>query len=75
VSGDLVLLGTTEPERAAELTARIPDSTEHAVEGTTVRFRVPDGASVLPTLLGELNRADIAMTSVRYAAPASTTCS
>ncbi|MBN9101827.1 MAG: ATP-binding cassette domain-containing protein [Pseudonocardia sp.] len=69
VSGDLVLVGTTDPARAADITARIPDSTEHAVDGQTVRFRVPDGASVLPTLLGELSRAEVAMTSVEVRRP------
>ncbi len=69
VSGDLVLVGTTEPARAAGITARIPDSTEHAVDGQTVRFRVPDGASVLPGLLRELTSADVGMTSVEVRRP------
>jgi ABC-2 type transport system ATP-binding protein len=69
VSGDLVLVGTTEPARAAELTERIPASTEHCVEGQTVRFRVPDGASVLPGLLRELTAANVGMTSVEVRRP------
>ena len=69
VSGDLVVVGTTEPARAAELTTRIADSTEHATESQIVRFRVPDGASVLPTLLRELDAAGVAMTSVEVRRP------
>jgi ABC-2 type transport system ATP-binding protein len=69
VSGDLVLVGTADPGRAAELSAHVPDSTEHTTEGQTVRFRVPDGASVLPTLLRELDAAGVATTSFEVRRP------
>ncbi len=69
VSGDLVVLGTTDPARAAELTATIPGSSQHANDGQTARFRVPDGASVLPRLLRELDAAGVGMTSVEVRRP------
>jgi len=65
VSGDLVVVGATEPARVAELAG----STDMVIDGAGVRFRVPDGASVLPTLLRELDAAGIAMNSVEVRRP------
>jgi ABC-2 type transport system ATP-binding protein len=69
VSGDQVVVGTTEAERVAELVARLPGGSEPAIDGQIVRFRVPDGAAVLPGLLRELDAAGIAMTSVEVRRP------
>jgi ABC-2 type transport system ATP-binding protein len=69
VSGDLVLVGTGEPGRVAAIAERLGQVTELGVEERTARFRVPDGASVLPGLLRELDAAGIAMTSVEVRRP------
>jgi ABC-2 type transport system ATP-binding protein len=69
VSGDLVIIGTQHPQRAAELAGRVPDHTELAVDAAEVRFRVPDGAGVLPTLLRALHDDGVDMTSVEVRRP------
>jgi ABC-2 type transport system ATP-binding protein len=69
VSGDLVIVGTARPERVAELAGRIEGHTELAVGPDEARFRVPDGAGVLPGLLRELDVDGIAMTSVEVRRP------
>jgi ABC-2 type transport system ATP-binding protein len=69
VSGDLVVVGADEAGRVAELAARLPGSTEVAVDGASIRFRMPDGARALPALLRELDAADVAMTSVEVRRP------
>jgi ABC-2 type transport system ATP-binding protein len=61
VSGDLVLVGAGEPKRVAEIAERIEGATELAIDDHAARFRVPDGASVLPGLLRELDAAGVAM--------------
>ncbi|QJY45065.1 ATP-binding cassette domain-containing protein [Pseudonocardia broussonetiae] len=67
VSGDLVLVGTTDPARTAQLVERL--GTELTVDGPSVRFRVDDGAAVLPGLLRELDAAGITMTSAEVRRP------
>ncbi len=69
VAGDLVVVGATEPARVAQLAGRLPGSTDMVTDGAGVRFRVPDGAIALPTLLRELDAAGIAMTSVEVRRP------
>jgi ABC-2 type transport system ATP-binding protein len=69
VSGDLVIVGTTHPARVAELAARVEGHAELAVGLDEVRFRVLDGAGVLPGLLRELDADGIAMTSVEVRRP------
>jgi ABC-2 type transport system ATP-binding protein len=69
VSGDLVIVGTPQPGRAAELAGRIDGHTELAVDPAGVRFRVPEGAGVLPGLLRELDAGGIALTSVEVRRP------
>ena len=69
VSGDLVLVGTGEPGRVAAIAKRLGQVTELGVDERTARFRVPDGARVLPGLLRELDAAGIAMTSVEVRRP------
>ena len=44
-------------------------ASELTVDGPSVRFRVDDGASVLPGLLRELDAAGITMTSVEVRRP------
>ena len=69
VSGDLVVVGAADPTRVADLAGTLPGTSEIAVDGTTTRFRVPDGATVLPTLLRELDAAGVTMTSVEVRRP------
>ena len=69
VSGDLVVVGAADPARLAGLVAHVPGSTDLTVDGAGARFRVPDGASVLPGLLRELDAAGISMTSVEVRRP------
>jgi len=69
VSGDLVLVGSGEPERVAAIAERLGQVSELVVAERSARFRVPDGAAVLPGLLRELDGAGIAMTSVEVRRP------
>jgi ABC-2 type transport system ATP-binding protein len=69
VSGDLVVVGSSEPARTAELAGGLPGTAELAVDGPVVRFRSPDGAAVLPALLRGLDAAGVAMTSVEVRRP------
>jgi len=67
VSGDLVVVESTDPARTAEIGRRL--GSELSVEAATVRFRVADGAAVLPTLLREMDAAGITMTAVEVRRP------
>jgi ABC-2 type transport system ATP-binding protein len=69
VSGDLVVVGSTDAARTAELAARLPGATDLVTDHAGVRFRAPDGAAVLPALLRELDGAGIAMTAVEVRRP------
>lgn len=69
MSGDLVVVGSSDPARTADLAGALPGSSEPVTEGATVRFRVPDGATTLPVLLRELDAAGVAMTSVEVRRP------
>ena len=69
VSGDLVLVGSGEPGRVAAIAERLGQVSELVVAERSARFRVPDGAAVLPGLLRELDGAGIAMTSVEVRRP------
>jgi ABC-2 type transport system ATP-binding protein len=69
VSGDLVLVGTGDPGRVAAIAERLGSATELVVGDRSARFRVPDGASMLPGLLRELDAAGVAMTSVEVRRP------
>ena len=69
MSGDLVVLGSTDPARAAELVKRLSDTTELTTDHAGVRFRTQDGAAALPVLLRELDAAGVAMTSVEVRRP------
>jgi ABC-2 type transport system ATP-binding protein len=69
VSGELVLVGSGEPGRVAAIAERLGQVSELVVEERSARFRVPDGAAVLPGLLRELDAAGVAMTSVEVRRP------
>ena len=69
VAGDTVALGTDAPGRTAQLAQCLPGATGLAVDGTTVRFRVPQGSTALPVLLRELDAAGIALESVEVHRP------
>jgi ABC-2 type transport system ATP-binding protein len=69
VAGDTVALGTDAPGRTAQLAQALPGATGLAVDGTTVRFRVPQGSTALPVLLRELDAAGIALESVEVHRP------
>ena len=63
VSGDAVLLRLADPTHvpdATRLAAALPDADEPGVDGDVVHVRVPNGASALPGLLRELDRAGVA---------------
>ncbi len=69
VAGDAVSLGTDAPARTAQLAETLPGATGLAVDGTIVRFRVPQGSTALPVLLRELDAAGIALESVEVHRP------
>jgi ABC-2 type transport system ATP-binding protein len=72
VRGDAVSLTFPHPDNAttvAEIAARLAGATEPVIEGTEVRFQVPDGASVLPGLLRGMVASDIDLTGVEVHRP------
>ncbi|WP_030792290.1 ATP-binding cassette domain-containing protein [Streptomyces sp. NRRL S-920] len=69
VSGDLLVLETSDPSSTATTAERLPGAREITVDGSTVRFRVPLGGSVLPGLLRELDRNQISVMSVQTHRP------
>ncbi|MGH3872010.1 MAG: ATP-binding cassette domain-containing protein [Pseudonocardiaceae bacterium] len=69
VAGDTVTLGTDAPARTAQLAEALPGATGLTVDGTIVRFRVPQGSTALPVLLRELDAAGIALESVEVHRP------
>jgi ABC-2 type transport system ATP-binding protein len=72
VSGDAVTLTLGAPDQAAatvQVIAAIPKSTDPSVEGTTVRFHVPDGGRTLPELLRRLDSAGVELVGVEVHRP------
>ncbi len=69
VAGDTVALGTDAPARTAALAQAVPGATGLVVDGTTVRFRVPQGSTALPALLRALDTAGIALDSIEVHRP------
>lgn len=72
VRGDAVSLIFPHPDNAtvvAEIASRLAGATEPVIEGTEVRFQVPDGASVLPGLLRGMVDNDIDLTGVEVHRP------
>ena len=72
VSGDAVLLRLTDPTHvpdATRLAAALPDADEPGVDGDVVHVRVPNGASALPGLLRELDRAGVPLAAVEVRRP------
>ncbi len=69
VAGDTVTLGTDAPARTAQLAQALPGATGLAVDGTTVRFQVPQGSTALPVLLRTLDADGIALESVEVHRP------
>ncbi|MEW9534550.1 ATP-binding cassette domain-containing protein [Microbispora sp. NPDC049125] len=69
VSGDLVVLETDSPEATAGVAAALPGADEPVVDGSVVRFRIARGDGVLPGLLRELDRMEIAVSSVQTHRP------
>ena len=69
VSGDLVTVGADRTAPVAELAGKLTGCTDLVVDEQTVRFRVPDGAGVLPPLLRGLDAEGVAMTSVEVHRP------
>ena len=72
VAGDSVTLTFERPESTmavAALAARLEGATEPVVEGSEVRFQVPDGASALPVLLRALVERDLDATGVEVRRP------
>ncbi|HSM44323.1 MAG TPA: ATP-binding cassette domain-containing protein [Acidimicrobiia bacterium] len=72
IRGDSVSLTFPHPDDAvavAEIASRLEGATEPAIEGSEVRFNVPDGASVLPGLLRGMVDGDIELTGVEVHRP------
>lgn len=72
VAGDSVVL-TFEHRRStvvvAELASRLSGATDPAIDGTEVRFQVPDGASALPVLLRAMVEHGLDATGVEVRRP------
>ena len=72
VAGDSVIL-TFEQQRStvvvAELVSHLEGATDPTIEGTEVRFQVPDGASALPVLLRAMVEHDLDATGVEVHRP------
>ena len=72
VSGDAVTLTIAKADQAdpaVAVVASIAGSTTPTVDGTTVRFHVPDGGSTLPELLRRLDTAGVELTGVEVHRP------
>jgi ABC-2 type transport system ATP-binding protein len=72
VKGDAVTIGFGGAENASTVGAiasRVEGATEPVVDGTEVRFHVPDGAGALPGFLREMIARDIDLTSVEVHRP------
>lgn len=72
IRGDSVSLTFPHPDNAvavAEIASRLEGATEPVIEGSEVRFNVPDGASVLPGLLRGMVAGDIELTGVEVHRP------
>lgn len=72
IRGDSVSLSFPHPDDAtvvADIASRLTGATEPVIEGTEVRFQVPDGASVLPGLLRGMVDSDIELTGVEVHRP------
>jgi ABC-2 type transport system ATP-binding protein len=69
VAGDLVQFETDTPAVAAEIAAKVDGAQEIHVDGNTVRFRVPRGDTVLPSLLRQLDHADASLISIQVHRP------
>jgi ABC-2 type transport system ATP-binding protein len=69
LAGDTVELGTDTPGHTAQLAQAVPGTTGLAVEGATVRFRVPRASTALPVLLRQLDAAGIALESIEVHRP------
>jgi ABC-2 type transport system ATP-binding protein len=72
VSGDtitLTLRSTPDATRAAEIAAGLTGADKPALEANVVRLHVPDGASALPVLLGDLVKSGIEAIGVEVNRP------
>lgn len=72
VKGDAVSLGFAGTENGASvatIASHVEGATDPVVEGTEVRFHVPDGAGALPGFLREMVAQEIDLTSVEVHRP------
>jgi len=72
VSGDAVILTVADPAQlpgTVNTVSGLVGVSDQSEEGGVVRFRVPDGAAVLPALLRALDAAGVAPTSVEVRRP------
>ena len=72
VSGDTITLTMREEKDAAEaagVAGMLAGADAPVIEGHIVRFHVPDGASALPVLLGEMTKAGLAAIGVEVNRP------
>ena len=72
VAGDSVVLDFGDQRSTvvvAELVSHLDGATDPAIDGTQVRFQVPDGASALPLLLRSMVERDVDATGVQVHRP------
>jgi ABC-2 type transport system ATP-binding protein len=72
VSGDAVILGVADPAQllpTLSTVSGLAGVSDQSEDGGVVRFRVPDGAAVLPALLRALDGAGVTPTSVEVRRP------
>jgi ABC-2 type transport system ATP-binding protein len=72
VAGDSVVLDFDDQRRTvvvAELVSHLDGATDPSIQGTEVRFQVPDGATALPALLRSMVERDVDATGVQVHRP------
>jgi ABC-2 type transport system ATP-binding protein len=72
VAGDSVVLAFDDQRSTvvvAEIVSHLEGATDPVIEGTEVRFQVPDGASALPLLLRAMVERDVDATGVQVHRP------
>jgi ABC-2 type transport system ATP-binding protein len=69
VSGDLVTMGTTATAVVASVASRMPGAHDIDLSEDSVRFRAPNGDTLLPTLLRHLAAEGVHLDSVQVQRP------
>lgn len=69
LSGELVLLASPEPDKAADALRNLPEASGIHVVAEEVRFRAPSGDRILPSVFRTLDERQIPMTALRVQRP------